>query len=242
MRLLSAGIGALGLLGCARVITHIPDAQPVPLFQKQGELRVAASYQPGKGVNAAVDLALGKHLAMLAGGAFAEHDNCFSCSKEVTRHFELGIGAFEKMGSGGNVGEVYFGLGIGSFKTSASDGSWDPQLQDITVSAGSYNEAFLQADFGRNKTVCDLAASMRLSGFRYYDFGKWDGAGAALFAPSEHWGLFLEPAFTFRVGYKHLKAENQIGVSLPLYQASGMQNQRLWLTIGVSMSAIAQGH
>jgi hypothetical protein len=107
------------------------------------------------------------------------------------------------------------------------------------VSGGKYHEVFLQGNLGRTGIFIDRAASLRLAGFRYYDFGQWDGDGNARPAPSRHWGFFLEPAYTFRLGYKHLKAESQIGVSLPLYQAEGLEHQWMWISVGAGVDVFA---
>lgn len=231
----SAALGTALLVGCSLNPARVPEAQPVPLFRKQGETRLAASMQHLKGVNVQAAAAVGEKVSLIAGGAYAQQDNCLSCSKEVARHVELGLGSYQALENGW-VRELYAGAGVGRFKVSGNSGKFDPQTEDIVVSGGKYREAFLQANLGRNGSWIDQGVSTRLSGSRFYDFGQWDGEGRARSAPGRHWGVFLEPAYTLRLGYKEIKTETQIGFSLPVYQAQGLDNQMLWITVGLGLN------
>jgi hypothetical protein len=233
------GYAAIGLAGCSLNPAHFPDVQPIPLLQKRGETQVAAAYQYGKGIQSSVAVAVTHHLAIFANGAYAQQDNCFDCSKEVTRHLELGVGAFRVLSNGVSQ-EFFLGGGMGRFKALGNSGKWDPSAQDIVVSGGKYQDVFLQGEIGRRGRLFDRAGSMRLSAFRYYDFSQWNGDAIALPTPSRHWGLFLEPAVTFRFGPKLLKANSQIGLSLPILQAAELDNQWVWWSFGLNLDIFSK--
>lgn len=226
---------AVFLAGCSHNPARIPEVQPIPLFRKPGEIHVTASLQADKGLQAGAGMAVGKSVAVMAGGAYGQQDNCFSCSKEVSRHAEAAVGTYRKLDDR-TVGEAYIGGGLGRFRTLGNSGRWDPSAEDIVVSAGRYHAGFLQGNIGRTGRWFDKALSARVSAYRFYGFGQWDGDAVPRPAPESHLGVFLEPALTLRAGYKQVKATGQLGLSVPLIQEKGLDNRMAWLSLGLGFS------
>lgn len=236
MRHLIFSLSVFALIGCASHPVHFADGQNVPLFEKAGQVQAALGYQFEKGVQSHAAVAVTPKWAVHVGGAYAQQDNCHSCSKEVTRHVELGLETFRKVENGSLQGLI-LGGGLGRFKTLGTGGQWDPASEEVFVSSGKYYESFVQGHWGKRGRILDCAGSLRVSAFRYFDFQAWDGDSVALVYPNRHWGLFLEPAFTLRAGYKAVKGQIQTGISLPLYQMGDLDNSKLWLNFGLVLNA-----
>jgi hypothetical protein len=222
-------------MGCANHPVHYALGQNVPLFEKTGQVQASLGYQSEKGIQSNIAVAVSPQLALHLGAAYSQQDNCHSCSKEVTRHVDLGLETFRKLENGYLQG-LMVGGGLGRFKTLGTDGSWDPAREDMFVSSGKYYQFFTQAHHGKRGRIFDQAGSLRLSGFRYFDFQAWDGDEVPLDYPNRHWGLFLEPAYTLRAGYKAVKAQIQSGVSLPLYQEEGLSNSKVWVNFALVLN------
>lgn len=223
----------LNLVGCAARPVHYADGQNVPLFEKSGQAQAHLGYQFEKGLQAQTAVAVSPQFALHLGGAYSERDNCHSCSKDVTRHIDLGLETYRKLDNGYLQGFI-IGGGLGRFKAFGKNAKWDPAPEDIFVSHSQYHEFFLQGHQGKRGPIFEQAGSLRLSGFRFYDFHAWDGNEKPLDYANRQWGLYLEPAYTVRVGYKAVKLQCQSGISLPLYQSKDFNNSKIWLNFGVT--------
>jgi hypothetical protein len=223
------------LVGCAARPVHYADGQNVPLFDEAGQVQASLGYQFEKGMQSNIAVAVSPQLALHAGAAYAQEDNCHSCTKEVTRHVDLGFETFRKLESGYLQGLVAGG-GLGRFKTLGTKDGWDPAPEDVFVSSGKYYAFFLQGHRGKRGRIFEQAGSLRLSAFRYFDFQVQDGNEILLDYPNRHWGLFLEPAYTVRGGYKAAQVQCQTGVSIPLYQPEGLSNSKVWLNVALVLN------
>lgn len=216
---------------------HYPDPMNAPLLRKKGETRLSVALgQKGEGLHLAGSTAVSDKVALMAAGSYAQKDNCPSCNISVRRHYEIGAGTIDRTRSG-LVREIYAGAGTGRFKASGTTGQWDPQPEEIRVTAGHYDEVFLQTDIGKRNRYSSFGGAARLSGYRFYGFSKVDGNGSTLPVSASHFGLFLEPALTYELGFRNLKMETQFGVSLPLVEAKGVDSNRLWFSLGLGLNA-----
>jgi hypothetical protein len=238
-RWLPGAAGIASLFACAAAPGHFPDPQNVPLFGKAGETRLnVAIAQLGNGIGIESGWAVGKNVALVANGAYSKprSETCPGCRLDGKQHLELGAGLFDRMDQG-LIREVYAGLGGGRFKASGFTSDWDPAAEDLVRTSGDYRHVFLQGDMGLNGSILDWIGSVRLSAFDYHHFRKLDGNGMPLPVAARHMDVFLEPALTFRLGYRQLKTETQLGFSMPLHQAENLDNEMIWLSLGVSLSA-----
>jgi hypothetical protein len=224
-----------GMMACSLNPSHIPDLQPVPLFKEKGEAQVTVSLADQKGLVVATGFAISKSIALLASGAYVQQDNCWTCSKQVNRQFELAIGTFQGS-ENSKIREVYVGSGLGRFETLGNSGKFDPGPEDLFISESKYQQLFVQGNIGSKGMYFDKAGSLRASVHRFYDFTLWDGNENDRLAPKTHFGVFLEPAITLGFGYKGFKLHPQMGMSLPIIQAKGLDNQLAWVSIGYSQN------
>lgn len=217
---------------------HFPDPINAPLLRKNGEIRLSASLgQKGEGVHVKGSSAVNDRIALMAAGSYAQQDNCPSCNVSVRRHFEFGVGRFDRTGSG-LIREIYAGAGTGRFKASGNSGQWDPEPEEITVGAGHYDQIFLQTEIGKRNRYSTFGGAARLSGYRYSRFTKMDGNGTVLPVVANPWGLYLEPALTYDLGFRNLKTETQFGISIPLVEAEGIDGNRVWFSLGLGLNAL----
>lgn len=47
--------------------------------------------------------------------------------------------------------------------------------------------------------------------------------------------IYLEPGIIYRLGYKALKTEGQLGFCIPLVEASGLDNSLMWFSLGIGL-------
>ena len=235
-RLLILALGAsLSQAWSASAPGHFPDPMSVPLMVNKGQTHLSAALgQKGEGLHLKGAVAVSDKVALIAATSYAQKDNCQSCNTSVRHHYELGAGTFGKT-QGGFVREFYAGAAVGLFRASGESKKWDPQPEDIKVTAGHYDEVFLQAGIGKPNDHSTFAGAARLAGYRYYRFSKSNGYGIPLPVASSHWGLFLEPALTYKLGFKGLKTETQLGVSIPLVEAKEVNADRLWFSLGMGI-------
>ena len=239
IRLLGAVTAALAW-GCATAPGHIPDPLNVPLLSKRGETRVSGNLgYMGSGVQVQAATAVTGRMALLGAAAYAQESNCFTCTTNIRRHGELGAGWFAPTETG-LTREVFAGAGIGRFRVLGESGKFDPSNEDLFITSGNYQQLFLQGNVGRNGKFLDRAAALRLSAFRYTDFEKFNGDGVPQSVARNHLGFYAEPALILRFGFKHIKAESQIGLSLPLYQPKGLDNEIVWVGLGLSLDAFGR--
>lgn len=228
-------LASLSAFGEARALGHSTDPLNVPLFGKPGQVRLSIEYgQKGEGIHAQGGVAGGRRWALVGAGSFAQHNNCLSCTISERRHAELGLATYDRAPTGW-VREALAGMGTGRLKVSGPNDDWDPESEDQRVTGGIYDMGFLQANIGRQFRFTDRAASLRLSAWRFNRFTKQDGEGRHLPVDRSHLAVYLEPGLTFRLGYKGVKAEAQMGFCLPLVEAAGLDNNRLWFSFGMGL-------
>jgi hypothetical protein len=223
-------------LCAANVPGHDVDPINAPLFSKPGQTRLALALgQKGQGAHAHGGLAISPNLAVVGSVAYAKQANCNSCTISERQHIEAGVAYYSPLLANGFAREVIAGLGTGNFRMSGSQWKWDPQPDELRVTKGSYNQAYLQANVGKRDKWIDWAGSLRVAAYRITGFSLKNGEDQLLDAPQKHWGLYLEPAAIFRFGYREVKIDNQIGLSLPLVQADEVDNNVLWASLGVGV-------
>lgn len=219
----------------SRPLGHVTDPLNVPLFGRTGQTRLSVEYgQKGEGIHAQGGVAVGPRLAVVGAGSYAQLNNCFSCRVSERRHMELGLGAYDKTATG-VAREAFVGVGTGRFKASGFTPPFLFDPMDGRVTGGIYNMGYLQANIGKQYRFTDRAASLRLSAWQFNRFTLHDGDGQALPVARNHLSVYLEPGLIYRLGYKDLKSELQLGLSLPLVEAAGLHNNRLWVSLGIGL-------
>jgi hypothetical protein len=228
-------LAALTTFAETKSLGHVTDPLNVPLFGRAGQARLSMELgQKSEGMHAQGGVAVGSRLALVAAGSYAQLNNCTSCTISERRHAELGLATFQREPKGW-VREALAGVGTGRFKASGPYSDWDPQSEELRVTGGIYKMVFLQGNIGQQFRFTDRAASLRLSAWQFDRFSRQDGNGQSLPVAASHQSVYLEPGLVYRLGYKDLKAETQLGFCLPLIEASELDNSRIWFSLGIGL-------
>lgn len=199
-------------ISCAPV--YIPNAVNTPMFREQHD----ASLQGSAGLNGYdVQTAYSpiKHLGIMGNISFYESNN-YSYN-----FYEGGAGyynTFEEFGCY----EVYGGFGNGKstlYKNIFAD----------TIT-GQYNRIFLQPSIGIKNNVIEASFATRFSYVDMYHL-KFDYANNT---PGT--ALFIEPAFSMKVGYKFAKFFMQFGYSFHSENILNVYSNPLMFNIGLNLN------
>jgi hypothetical protein len=234
--ILFIGLLVPALALAAKVPGHDPDPLNIPLFTQPGHSRLSAHLgQKFEGIHASGSVALTPRWGLMGSAAYADLDRCPSCIISVRRHTDAAVGYYEHDSAKATTREAFAGVGLGRFRMSGNTGKWDPQPQDIRVTEGWYEQFYLQANLGKRFKWDDRGGSLRLALYRFTGFLLRDGFGDVLPSEPDHWGLYLEPGFVYRLGFRPVKLDLQLGASLPLLQADAVDNNLVWLSAGIGV-------
>ena len=193
--ILSAIASVLIITGCAPV--YVPTAVNSPMLSNKGEVQIVVNAGTS-GIDPQLSVALSDHIGIMANGSFMDEKSDSSDDFHNHKFGELGLGYYTKIGDKGRF-EVFGGFGIGNLKTKVSSNSWWGTESDVR-----YNKVFMQPAIGLTSKVFDFSFASRFVMVNYYQ-----DAGADM-------GFFWEPVFSFKVGYKYVKAIIQVGPSITL--------------------------
>jgi hypothetical protein len=204
--------------GCISLY-YAPNKQNVPMFTEKNVAEASAAFQMGtltSGYDVDVAYSITNHFGMLANyNHWSAKEKMMLPQSEVEYYIsgkgnliELGAGYFmpfmEKF-----VFEVYSGMGLGDVRN-------DYEIN--TTSKINYNRYFIQPSCGYYNKRVNLIFSTRLSGVDYKSVNFDDNLEAGDLIDLENirnnpFALFMEPAFTLRVGGKYLKFQFQASIS-----------------------------
>ncbi|UYQ91999.1 hypothetical protein MKQ68_18090 [Chitinophaga horti] len=249
---------------CTRTMhTYVPSAVNAPLLKEQHDVRALVSLNAAQIAYAPTD-----HLGIMVNGQFiynrdwyfGNDDDFYDTTGDedvVDRDLrggtiEFGAGYFttfdEKKRA---IFEVYAGVGTGKFRTLDDDyyNHGDTvSKRDFSVS-NRLTKFFVQPSIGFSHKVIDIAFTPRFTVTRFHSqtLGprafESDAARMAEFRSLNNtWVPFIEPTFTFRVGYKYVKYQMQLTLSQALrddyYNDAQITNyfQRAAFNVGASFN------
>lgn len=227
----------LFLEGCSPCY-YAPGAQNVPLFSGQGDCKASAAlkfgqYSIGTDIQSAV--AVTDHMGiMLNYSSYIGQDAHLSDYNETTSRSKLiegGMGYYYPF-HGSFVFETYAGYSNANIKTDYNE------YQGWGSSKLHYSSFFLQPAVGFCKEHIELAISARFRVLDYYKYTCKDYTGdyleQSLQEIIDHPATcLLEPAFTMRVGGKHVKFQFQAGFSAVFNRNDQVQYDPLNLNFGL---------
>ncbi|MFB6257170.1 MAG: hypothetical protein ABEH38_00635 [Flavobacteriales bacterium] len=146
---------------------------------------------------------------------------------------EIGGGFFHQLGDqgeNGNAGvvEVIGGYGNGNAKNYSD--FWTDQRAEVK---GSYHKFFVQPGVGYHHNIFDVGLAPRVSIIDYYEMKVLSEDGALQPNWDRGTDVFLEPALTGRLGYKFVKLQMQMGLSIPVGSKPSYQYQPFMFSIGL---------
>lgn len=228
--LLSAAV----LAGCASGATYFPNVQNVPLVQSEDDLLISAHIDVEEIGGGHLQFAkpVAKRFIVMGNFLYRDFGNCEDCRTYKRNFGELGLGYyFPNDRDEESVTEVFAGFGSGTSETREGKG-FDEGIE----ASGRYYRLFVQADQGIKRRLTEGAISMRISGVKfsgYEEFHTKLGSPDVRQANNDaNWRIFLEPAFTGRIGFENVKLSGQIGFSLPVTKISNFKSQYGWASIG----------
>lgn len=198
------------LSGCK--VMYIPNAINVPLFNQKNEFKANIGINDFQAAYAVTN-----NIGLMANGYvktsnFSDGSGSTGLNYSTSRNlFEGGIGYYKPL-SEGFVFETYVGGGAGSLTFNGNDGS--------TSSGTSYkystnfNRFFIQPSIGYTHDIVDVAFSIRVARLGFN--GVSTDYTSQMLIDNQINDLdktnffFMEPALTFRVGYKWGKFQTQI--------------------------------
>jgi hypothetical protein len=241
MKILFAALTALLCTSCASRYMYSPSAHNVPVFTKQGDSKIAASYSvnggnednSGKGVDLQGAYAITKHVAVQAGYSTRNEktvDSNFSSSyfnystvKYKRQMFEAGAGYFRSIHKRDKIFfSAYAGMGFGefSFKDTGRDNNQLPYARFHNANVTKYylqagisfiNRGFVTSVSGR-ATVVDFNKIKTNYSVPEQDDLEIDGIDNNAY-------IFFEPAVVLSYQFKRLpgmRIECQVGFSAHL--------------------------
>lgn len=222
---------AMAFVACNRSV-YVPNQINVPLLKEKGEVKASASLSDWQAAYAVTDnfavMANGQYIARLIRLEDDDYDDDPIVDPNTRGGlFEVGAGYTKALGASKKaVVEVYGGYGFGGFKTYDVAYLMKPdsvQGFDAYRLRTKFHKFFIQPSFGLSHRVVEVAVSTRFSlvafnnvtsGSLAFDGDQW--------ARTDFQRLdgkvvpFMEPAATFRVGFKHFKWFWQLRASVPL--------------------------
>jgi len=174
---------------------YVPNAVNMPLLSNQGEVQVVLN-TGSSGFDPQLAFALTDNIGLMLNGSF--NNRTSDSTDNYHKHYfgEMGVGYYNKIGTNGRV-EAYGGFGIGQFQGDYENNLWK------STSNATLTRYFMQPSIGVTTDIFDGGFSPRFVYVNIQQEGNRD------------YGIFFEPAFTGKVGYKYVKFIFQFGLSIP---------------------------
>ncbi|WP_298741449.1 hypothetical protein [uncultured Chitinophaga sp.] len=227
---------SLFLASCNKYI-YVPNTVNAPLLKEKHELK--ASISP---TNYQAAFAVANKIAIMANGQYvyrwdlndndtrSNDDDLFLDKHTRGGVFEGAVGFFQPLDTKKRmIFDTYAGFGAGRFKTldrAFNDDGSTGIVNDYQLTT-RFSKFFVQPSIGFVHPVFEAVFSSRVSVLNFYGMGAGDKAFAGqetqraeFLRISNGTHALLEPAFTFRVGYKYVKFQSQFSFMLPFDDAT----------------------
>ena len=227
---------AIVMTSCNRHI-YVPNQVNAPMLKEQYEFK--GNITP---TNLQTAFAITDNIGIMANGQYLYGFNYLDPTNENNSDnndllvsnrtrgglVEGAVGFFKPFGSSKKmVFDVYAGYGGGGFKTLTRNyNSGDGTNANDYMIKNRFSKVFVQPSIGFVNHIVETIFTSRFSMVNFYDSRlgikafEGDDAGKADFMRiNEKPIAFYEPAFTVRVGYKYVKFQSQLQLSVPLNTA-----------------------
>jgi hypothetical protein len=154
--------------------------------------------------------AITNHLGVMLNGSFMNSTSDSTNNYHKHGFGELGLGYYKPIGQRGKF-ETFGGVGTGKIQAEYNNSLW------ISRSNVNITRYFIQPTIGITTKILDAGFSIRIS---FVNLHNESVSSAAVFA---------EPAITAKLGYDHLKAVAQIGLSIPFNSEKNQINYQPFL-------------
>jgi len=190
---------ALILLAASCAPAYVPNVINAPLLTNKGEFQ-ASVHTGTSGFDPQFAYAITNNIGIMANASFLDMtSDTTSTADFYHRHFfvEFGPGYYKNLKHGFKF-ETFTGYGFGKIESEYENSLWSDRSEVSTT------RFFVQPTFGYTSKLVDLGLSARLV-FVNFEQNSVENAG-----------VLIEPAFTAKLGWDHVKIVGQIGLAYPL--------------------------
>jgi hypothetical protein len=234
MKTLILAIITLLLLTSGCKVMYIPNSLNVPLFVEKNEFKANIGFYDYQ-----LAYSVTKNIGLMANGYV--RNSLFSGSSDLNYSssrnlFEGAIGYFKTLDKD-VVFETYAGGGAGKLSFNGSQDVWEDN-SNYKYSA-NFNRFFIQPSIGYVQDMMEVAFSARLARLSFNNI-KTENYTQQMLLEDDIYNLdktnyfFIEPALTFRVGYKWAKFQTQIVYSNKINEEP-LNYQRFCLKVGLTI-------
>lgn len=196
---------------------YIPNVVNAPMLTNKGEFQASVHFG-ASGFNPQVAYAITNHFGIMANASFIDMTSDTSSTSEFyykNSFFEAGPGYYTNFGSRFKFG-LYGGAGFGKINGDYENEIWTSRA-DVQL-----NRFFIQPTVGMTSKIFDIGLSSRLVVVTFNQDSD------------KNTGIMIEPALTAKLGWDHIKAVGQIGLSYPLNSESiNFQYQIGLISLGI---------
>jgi hypothetical protein len=178
---------------------YVPNVLNAPMLTNKGEVQ-AAIHAGTSGFDPQFAYAITNHVGVMLNSSFMNSTSDSSNSYHKHQFVEFGAGYFTNFARRFKF-ETFGGAGFGKLQAEYDNASW------ISRSDVKLTRFFIQPTLGITSKVVDFGISTRFVAVNMVQ------------ETVNNAGFLLEPAVTLKLGWDHIKAVAQVGVSLPLNEA-----------------------
>jgi hypothetical protein len=200
------------LNSCAPV--YVPSVVNAPLLTNKGEVQ-AALHVGTSGIDPQFTYAVSKHIGLMLNGSFANNTSDTTNNFHKHQFVEFGSGYFTNFGTRMKF-ETFGGIGAGKLQAEYDNNLW------VSRSNVDFTRFFIQPTLGFTTKIFDAGISSRFVLVNLHQESASSTRG------------FIEPVLTGKLGYDHIKAVMQMGLSFPLNSGKVSYNyQPLLISLGI---------
>jgi len=199
---------------------YIPNMINTPMLSNKGEIQgnIAAGINT---IDGQMAIAITDNFAVMTNASY--YNRTSDSTNNFHKHILLegGLGYYLKLSDVGRF-EVFGGYGLGNV-----EGYYENSIIGSSITDANFSRFFIQPAIGASSQVFDGSFATRFVFVRMNPNG--DNFDTGSYIP------FIEPAVTFRLGYKHIKGVMQVGFSLPISKTNiNFDYQPIIFNVGVS--------
>jgi len=192
---------------------YVPNVLNAPMLTNKKEVQVAL-HAGTSGFDPQVAYAITNHLGVMANASFMDQTSDSTDSYHKHGFIEFGAGYYTNFARRFKF-ETFAGAGFGKIEAEYDNGQW------TSFSQVDVKRYFIQPTLGITSKVIDFGISARVALVNM-------NQGAESIT-----GLMLEPAATLKLGWDHLKAVAQVGVSAPFNKDINFNYQPFLISLGL---------
>ena len=226
-------VGGAAFFNSCSTTMYVSNAVNAPLLKEKGEVKINATQN-----DLQVSAALGKNLGIMANGYYQNYtsNNNYQHNGGLG---EIGIGYFTTATDNPSlVFEAFAGAGIGNVhkREMFTDQNDNNYMASFNANATRF---FIQPDFGYSSKYFDAVFTPRFSFVKYTSLSQQNYTTQQLqddyLDNSNLTGpvfMFAEPAITLRGGYKFIKLQAQLGLTVNL-TGSNIRHKTSFSSLGI---------